>query len=383
MKVALVHDFLTQYGGAERVLEAFLEIFPDAPIYTLVYDPSKTGQYFSKYKIRTSFLQKMPFGIKQYKWYLTLMPEAIESFNLKEFDLVLSDASAYAKGVVTYQWQTHICYCHTPTRYLWSDRESYLKTAPIPKIIRPFMPPFLRALKKWDYKAAQRPNFYIANSCYVAERIKKYYNREADAIIFPPVETKKFKISKQIGDYYLFVGRLEPYKKAELAIETFNKLGLPLIIAGGGSKTAEIQKIASPNIKFVGKISDMELADLYSRALALIFPPEEDAGITPLEAMASGRPVIAYGKGGALESVRAGVTGEFFPEQTVAALAGVIKKFKPEKYNPAKIRAHAEKFDKEIFMKKVKEFIKNKLEARNPRLPAGRRNPKQIQISKF
>ncbi len=360
MKIALVHDFLTQYGGAERVLDAFLELFPNAPVYTLVYDKEKMSKFYGKYDIRPSFLQNLPGGIKKYKWYLTLMPKAIESFDLSGFDVVLSDSSAYAKGVITKKPTVHICYLHTPTRYLWSDSESYLKTAPIPFFIRPIIPQVIKYLRKWDIKASKRPDFYIANSNNINSRLKKYYQREADEIIWPPVDCEKFKPSSKIGDYFLVVSRIEPYKKVDLVIEAFNKLKLPLKIIGAGTNLQELKNKAAKNVEFIGRVSDSELVKYMSGAKALIFAQNEDAGITPLEAMAAGRPVIAYRAGGALEIIKPKVTGEFFDYQNTESIIKAVEKFDVSYYNQQIIRNYAENFSKEIFKQKIKKFIERK-----------------------
>lgn len=358
MKIALVHEFLTQYGGAERILNCFLEMWPRADVYTLVYNKDSVGEYFDNYNIKTSFIQKFPAPPPaRYKWWLALYPKAIESFDLSSYDLVISDSSAFSKGVITKKPTIHISYIHTPTRYLWSVTKEYLKEAPIPALIRPIMPPFIKALRNWDFKAAQRPDYIIANSQNVSTRIKKFYKRTADAVIWPFVDSKKFFISNQEKKYWLVAGRHEPYKKTQLVIQTANKLDLPLVVSGGGSKINKLKKIAGPKIKFTGRVNDEELARLYSNCIGFIFPPEEDAGMMPLEAMASGRPVIAYGRGGVLESVVAGIAGEFFYTQTEDDLAKVIKNFKISKYDPQKIRAHAKKFDKTIFQRKIGEFI--------------------------
>ncbi|MCL5795459.1 MAG: glycosyltransferase [Patescibacteria group bacterium] len=359
MKIALVHEFLTQYGGAERVLDAFLEIWPKATIHTLIYDKAKMGKYYDQYKIKTSFLQKFPAPPPaRYKWWLPLYPKAIESFDFSDYDLVFSDSSAFAKGVITKKPTKHICYMHTPTRYLWSVTKEYLRDAPIPSIVRPIMPPVINLLKKWDFKAAQRPEYLIANSKNVAERIKKFYHRSANEIIFPPVDTKKFTIKNIPRDYWLVVGRQEPYKCTDLAIAAANKLKFKLVVAGSGTKIEKFTKIAGPTVKFVGRVSDEKLAELYTGSIGLIFPPEEDAGITPLEAMASGRPVMAYNAGGARETVIPGLSGEFFDQQTVASLVAKIAKFDYNKYDPIKIRNHALSFDKEIFKDKIKTAVK-------------------------
>lgn len=360
LKVAVVAEELTQLGGAEKVLDAIMEIFPKAPIYTLVWDKAKTQHLYDKFDVRPSFIQKMPWGVKKYKWYLPFYPAAIEAFDLSEFDLVISSSSALIKGVKTNQNQIHICYCHTPTRWLWADMKEYLKTAPIPAVIRPFMPLIVKILRKWDLKASKRPDFFIANSNNIRGKIKKYYSRDA-VVIYPPVETDRFKISSSLGDYYLITGRIEPYKKVDLVVDAFNINGKKLKVVGSGTRKAEIMAKAKPNIEFLGRLSDQELADAYSNALAFIFPPEEDFGIVPVEAMAAGRPAVAYGKGGVLETVVPGVTGEFFNPQTPQALVKTLQKFNPQKYDPQTIRRHAQKFDKEVFKRELSEYINSKL----------------------
>ncbi|MEK7171021.1 MAG: glycosyltransferase [Patescibacteria group bacterium] len=359
MKIALVHDFFTQWGGGERVLKTFSEIWPEAPIYVIAKDQKLVDEFLPGRTVIASFLQNFPGVPKAFKYYLSFMPRAIESFDLSKFDVVLSDSSAYAKGAITSGKTKHICYLHTPTRYLTSDKEEYLADAPIPLplIGRPIVKMILRGLTKWDLAASKRPDYLIANSNYIAARTEKYYQRTPDQVIFPPVDTKQFQISKDIKDYWLVLGRNEPYKRTDIAILAANQLGLKLKVVGGGTKMSELKAIAGPTIEFTGRVSDDELADLYSHAMGLIFPPKEDAGITPLEAMASGRPVIAYGEGGALESVVAGVTGEFFAEQTVESLVAVLKNFDTTKYDPQKIRAHAMKFDAEEFKEKVKKIV--------------------------
>lgn len=358
LKVAIVAEELTQLGGAERVLDALLEIFPKAPIYTLVWNKEKTQHRYDKFDVRPSFIQKMPFAIKKYKWYLPLMPLAVESFNLKDFDLIISSSSALIKGVKTHKNQIHICYCHTPTRYLWGETEEYFKTAPIPAIAKPLMPLVVWFLRRWDIKASARPDFYIANARNIQAKIKKYYSRDSN-VIYPPVETDNFKINPKLGDYYLSLARLEPYKKADLIIEAFKNLDKKLIIVGTGTQKAELEKIAGPNITFAGRVSDKDLNKYYGECFAFIHPQEEDFGITVLEAAASGRPVIAYKKGGALETIIEGQTGEFFYPQTVEALKNTLGKFNPQKYDPQKIRAHAMKFSKNVFKTKIIEYIRN------------------------
>lgn len=369
MKVALVHDFFTQWGGGERVLKTFSEAFPDAPIYLIAYDKKLTDEFLPGKKIISSFMQKLPGASKAFKYYsilsyLPLIPKPIEQFDMSGFDVVLSDSSSYAKGVITKKPTRHVCYLHTPTRYLTSDADEYVANAPIPLplIGRPFVKMVLRIMKGWDLKASKRPDYLICNSEYIAERTREYYKRDPDLVLWPPVDTARFKISDKIGDYWLVLGRAEPYKKTDLAILAANALGLKLKIVGGGTKLNKLKELAGPTVEFLGRVSDDDLVDLYSHAIGLIFPPKEDAGMTPLEAMASGRPVVAYGEGGALESVVAGQTGEFFKEQTVESLIEVLRNFDVKKYDPQKIREHAKKFDAKIFKEKIKEVVKSQAE---------------------
>lgn len=359
LKVALVHDLFTQWGGGERVLKTFSEIFPDAPIYLIAYDKKLTDEFLPGKKIIASFMQNFPGMPKNFKYYFPFMPRAIESFDFSDYNVVLSDSSAYAKGVVTLPRTKHICYLHTPTRYLTSDKENYIETAPIPFPIigRPLVKALLRPIAKWDYEASKRPDYLICNSHYIAKRTEKYYGRKADSVIFPPVDMEEFNIAKQIADYWLVLGRAEPYKRTDLAIRAANKLGLKLKVVGGGTKVKELQQIAGPTVEFLGRVTDDKLSHLYSHAIGLIFPQLEDAGMTPLEAMASGRPVIAYGEGGALESVKAGLSGEFFMDQTTESLIAILKSFQLNKYNPHKIREHVSQFNKAKFKEKILKIV--------------------------
>jgi len=370
LKVALIVEELTQLGGAERVLDAFLEIFPQAPVYTLVWNRERTQHHYDQLDIKPSFIQKMPLATKRYKWYLPLMPWAVESFDLKNYSLVISITSALAKGVKTTNRQIHICYCNTPTRWLWTDSASYVRNAPIPFFIRPLMPAILWWLRRWDLKVAKRPDFMIANSKNVQKRIKKYYKRDS-TVIYPMVETTKFKPAGNFENYYLLVSRIEPYKKVDLVIKAFKGLKENLKIVGSGTKKEQMQMKATKNVEFLGRKSDEELAQLYAHAKAVIFPQEEDFGIVPIEAMAAGRPVIAYKKGGALETIIPGKTGEFFFPQTIKALRSLIQRFGPEKYNPAIIRKQAQKFDKTLFKRVVLEYIIDKLKVKAQKVKEG------------
>ena len=358
MKIALVHEFLNQLGGAERVLQNFLEIWPDATIHVLLYDPEKTHGEFEKFSKKISVLNTFP-GAKRFpKFLLPWMPRAIESFEFKDFDAVLSDSSSFAHAANAKN-KLHICYCHTPARFLWTESEAYLTAQQFHGIFKLIARLFLPGIRKWDRQTAARPNFYIANSRNVQQRIKKYFDRDS-TVIFPPADTDFFHPVAEKKDYYFMVSRLEPYKQTRLAVEAFNELGLPLKIAGAGSELATLKKIAKNNIEFLGRVADDELRVRYSEAKAFIFPAEEDAGITVVEAMACATPVIAYGAGGALESVKAGITGEFFSEQTAGAIVSAVKNFDPKKYDSQAIRTHAQQFDRKVFQKKIKEFVEEK-----------------------
>jgi len=358
MKVALAHDYLNQYGGAERVLEAFCQIFPKAPIYTLLYDKEKTGFAFDNKDIRTSFLQKIPLVKAHHRPFLMLMPLAIEQFDFSEYDLVLSDSASYAKGIITSPKTLHICYCHTPIRYAWDDSQKYIEEFGYSRIIKKVIPFFMSYIRIWDEKASDRVDHFISNSKFVSERIKKYYKRDSE-VIHPPVKANLFYLSKEIDNYFLLVGRFLPYKRFDLAIDAFNQLGLPLKIIGDGPDRKRLEKKAKGNIEFVGLVSDDKLRNYYSHCKAFIFPQEEDFGITAVEAMASGRPVIAYKGGGALEIIQEGITGLFFEKQTSDDLIKVLKNFNEADFNPEKIREKAMEFNEENFKKKIKEFIDN------------------------
>ena len=355
MKVALLHDYLNQAGGAERVLLALTKLYPEAPIYTLIHDSKRLSGFEDK-DIRTSFLQKMPWAGSKIRWYLPLMPVAVEQIDLSDYDVVISSSSALIKGVITHPHTLHICYCYTPTRYLWSDTHQYPKEIPEGKFVKHFLPWFLSRLRIWDHLAAQRVNHFIAQSHFIAQRIKNYYNRES-IVIYPPTDTENFYISKDLGNYYLLISRLKPYKKVDLAVNAFNKLNIPLKIIGVGDEANNLQKIAKSNIEFLGAVPETDKRKYLSQCLGLIHPQEEDYGLTPIEAMASGRPVIAFQGGGALETVIANKTGKFFSEQNWENLVDTVIKFKPHEYNPQEIKAHAEKFNTANFYTNMKNFV--------------------------
>ncbi len=367
MKVALVHDYLNQMGGAERVVMALHDIFPDAPIYTSIYDPERVDPAFQRMDIRTSFMQKLPLVTKHHQPYLPLYPFAMERLDLRGYDLVLSSSSAFAKGVITRPETMHICYCHTPMRWCWNYNE-YVEREHLGRMARSILPFFITGLRIWDQTSAMRVDHFIANSPIVAERIKKYYRRDA-VVIPPPVEAQRFPFDPTTmpEDYFLIVSRLVPYKRVDLAIQACNLLQLPLVIIGGGRDLESLQKMAGPTIRFLGHLSDAEVLHYYTHCRALLFPGEEDFGITPLEAQASGRPVIAYGAGGALASVIDGVTGRFFREQTVESLAAVLSTFNERMFQPESIRNHALEFDTPRFQRRILQFIEAKLQEGKPK----------------
>lgn len=358
MKVALVHDHLVaQLGGAERVLKIFHELFPEAPIFTLLYDKRRFDSFFPSAQIRTSFLQNFPFTLLKYQWLLPFMPTATEQYDLSDFDVVLSSSSAFSKGIITKSTTLHISYCHTPTRYLWTDTQSYVRELKIPRLIKRGLPFLLSRLRVWDRVAADRVDRFIANSKTVQERIKKYYRRKSD-IIYPPVETKKFFISDAPGDYFLAGGRLVSYKRFDIIVEAFNNVGLKVKIFGTGPEYKTLRNLAKKqNIEFVGQVTDEQRAQLYSKCLAFVNPQEEDFGITTIEAMASGRPVIALAAGGALETILDGITGTFFYDQDWPALADAIIRFHSQDYSSERIREYSMQFDVDQFKKQITEYI--------------------------
>ena len=357
MKLALVHDYLIQDGGAEKVVDVMHGLWPESPIYTLLFDQNKLPAFKGR-DIRTSFLEKLPLGKRKYQWYLPLMPTATEHYNLAGYDVVVSSTSAFAKGVITKDDALHICYCHTPTRYLWSDTHSYIEELRVPRIVKMLLPPLLSRLRVWDRQAADRVDIFVANSETVRRRIKKYYRRDAH-VIHPPVDTHRFAIDHGPKDYFLTGGRLVAYKRYDMVVEAANRTGIPLKIFGSGPVEKDLRRSAKKNIEFLGRVSDEEQARLYAGARAFIHPQEEDFGITPVESMATGRPVIAYRKGGAPETVVEGLSGEFFDEQSWEELADHMIRFDNSIYNPHDIKAHAEQFSRKRFEQQMRSFVED------------------------
>ncbi|MEA1936768.1 MAG: glycosyltransferase [Patescibacteria group bacterium] len=385
-KIALVHDFLTYFGGAERVLMSLHKLYPKAPIYTLLYDEKEMKRYFPKAKIRTSFLEKFPKFIKRRKKYLLpFLPTAAETFDLREFDLVISSSSSFTKGIITKPKTTHICYCHTPTRFLWDWHYNYLQENKVGKVKKIFLMPLLHYLRMWDKTASERVDYFIANSKNTAKRIKKFYNKESK-VIYPPVNmhwfhnpngtkrseavepvaqkssTELSPLWNQRNNYFLIISRLTSYKKIDIAIEAFNKLELPLIIIGVGGDRKRLEKMAEKNIKFLGFQPEEKIAEYYQNCQAFIFPGEDDFGIAPVEAMSFGKPVLAYRKGGALETIIEGETGEFFDDPIPEILADGIRRIKNnyDSYDPEKIKEQAKKFSEEKFGREMKKFMEEK-----------------------
>ncbi|NJN16209.1 MAG: glycosyltransferase family 4 protein [Oscillochloris sp.] len=354
MRVAIIHDYLNQYGGAERVLEALHRLYPDAPIYTSIYDPDAMPAHMRQWDVRTSFMQQLPGWRRHFRRYFLLYPSAFESFDLGDYDLLISSSSAYAKGVIPRPGALHICYCHTPMRFAWRTND-YVERERISGLQGAILPLLLTYVRLWDAISADRVDQFVCNSHEVAGRIARFYRRDA-VVIPPPVELPPYA-PQSPASFYLAGGRLIPYKRIELAVEAFTHLGLPLKIFGDGRDRARLEQIAGPNIEFLGWVDETTRRDLFARCCAFLFPGEEDFGITPLEAMAAGRPVIAYAAGGALETVLDGVTGRFFAAPNAADLAVAVARSRGDTYDPDAIRRHAEQFGVEVFLERMRALI--------------------------
>jgi glycosyltransferase involved in cell wall biosynthesis len=366
VKVALVCSWLNQYGGAERVLEVLHDMYPNAPIYTSMYEPKAMPAFYRSWDIRTSFMQRLPLVKQKHQAFVSLYPYAFEQFDLTEYDVVISNSSAFAHGVITRPETCHVCYCLTPARFIWNYHE-YVKREHLSRIVRTVVPMALTSLRTWDAQAADRVDYFVAISRAVADRINKYYRRDSE-IIYPPVDTTMYTPSEEVEDYFLIVSRLIPYKRIDLAVRAFNELGLPLKIVGGGRDAEALQRIAKPNVQFLGRVPDDEVKRLYARCRAFIFPGEEDFGLTPLEAQAAGRPAIAYAGGGALDTIIEGETGAFFREPTAKSLAETVRNFDHTKFDSVRIRQHALKFDTEVFKKQLAEFVERSAAEHRQRL---------------
>ena len=357
MRIAIVADWLPVYGGAEHVISEFHHLWPDAPIFTTVACRSRLSA-LKDAEINTGPLQKIYSLIKNHRILLPLMPRAIENIDLRGYDVILSSSHAIGKGIVPPSSAVHICYCHTPMRYAWEMEEEYLSDFRVPKKIRKIIRKKLSSKRRWDLTTSKRVDMFIANSSTTQERISRIYNRES-IVLLPPVDIRFFdhSLPTKRDDYMLAIGRMVPYKRFDLLINAANERGLKLLIAGKGQEESRLKKLAGPTVKFLGFVPDDKLSDLYSNAAAVIFPQLEDAGVVPLEAQACGTPVIAYGKGGVLDTVKDGQTGVLFQEQTTSSLLDAIDRFNSIKFDSEVIRNHAKQFSSEAFKNKIEEII--------------------------
>ncbi len=361
MKVALVNDWLTSFGGELKVLLAIADVYPEAPIYTSVFDAKKLSVLAAR-DIRTTYLQKLPLATKIHKMMPMLRPKAFENIDLSEYDVVISSSHAEAKGVITKPNTVHICYCHTPTRYYWSDYHEYrqrMEFGILNPVAKFMMPRAIHKLRMWDYLAAQRVDHFIANSHFVASRIQKYYRREAH-VIYPPIDTEAhiYDPTIQREDFYFAMSRLIPYKKMDILVEAANQAKVKLKIAGVGPELKRLKQLAGPTVEILGFVTDQEKIALMQKAKAFLFAAEEDFGIVPVEAMACGCPVIAYGQGGAAESITSD-TGVLVAKQTADAFAAELRQMENRSFDHQAIRQHAEKFSLRRFQEELRTFVQN------------------------
>lgn len=358
LKIAIVCDWLTTSGGAEKIVHSLHKIFPEAPIYTTLFDKHRLPM-FANAKIETSYLQKIPIAKKKHQLFLPFMPRIFENFDLNDFDIVISSSHSCAKGIITKPSTLHISYCHSPMRYAWENNINYINEYQVNPIFKKLAHVIIHKLRLWDRLSADRVDYFITNSNYIRRRVNKFYRRTS-SVINPFVDDKFFSSNETQGDYYLAVGRLTPYKKFDLIIDTFNKIGKPLKIVGTGVSKRKFMAKSKPNIEFLGYVEDQQLQNLYASAKALIFPQVEDFGIIPLEAMAAGTPVIAFSKGGALETVVDKKTGLFFEEQTIDSLSKALSRFENHTFDKKIIQEHASKFSEQIFQDKIIDYIGKK-----------------------
>ena len=354
MRLALVHDWLNQIGGAEDVLETLVAMFPRAPLYTSMYWRDGMPPAYRTWDIHTTWMDRLPGIYRHHQPYLPLYPLAFARLNLSGYDVVLSIKSGFCHGVKT-GTAVHVCYCLAPTRYVW-DLPGYAAREALSPVIRAALRPGIALLRRWDYRAAQRIDHFIAISREIQARIRRCYGRDS-AIIYPPVHTARFQPSPVHEDYYLIVSRLVPYKRIDLAIRAFNTLGLPLVVAGDGRDRAALEALGGPTVTFLGRVPDQDLPDLFARCRAYVLPGVEDFSIAPVQAQAAGRPVLACAAGGALDTVAEGKTGAFFHEPAPEALAAAVRAFDPDAIDPRACRANAERFDVGVFRERLGRFI--------------------------
>ncbi len=364
VRVALVHYWLVGMRGGEKVLEALGELYPDADIYTHAYAPDKISESLRRHTIRTTFVGRLPRATRAYQSYLPLMPLALEQLDLRAYDLVISSESGPAKGVLTSPEALHVCYCHSPMRYAWDLYHDYAREAgPLKRLV---MPALMHYLRLWDHAGAARVDHFVANSHHVARRIRRHYGRDAQ-VVYPPVDTAAFPVGHARQDYYLFVGQLVPYKRADLAIEALGSLGRRLVVIGAGEQAAALRRAAGPHVELLGWQPASVLAEHYARCKALVFPGHEDFGMVPVEAMAAGAPVIAYGRGGALETVVDDETGILFHEQSAASLRDAVLRFeaRPGGFSPEVMARHAARFGRERFSTEMRQLVDRLLATRH------------------
>ncbi|MDR0441853.1 MAG: glycosyltransferase [Treponema sp.] len=363
MKTAIVHYWLVNMRGGEKMLEALLEMFPDADIFTHVYNPKAVSPLIKSKQVFTSRINRLPFAKKLYQVYMPLMPAALMDFNLQSYDLVISSEAGPAKGVVPNPNAYHICYCHSPMRYLWDMYHDYLKTAN--PAVRLFMKKLIPSLRVWDVTSANLVDRFITNSQYVAKRIQRIYNRSADVVYGPAAIERFLEIERKPSDYYLFFGQITGYKRADIAIEACVKSGRKLVVAGGGARKKDVKKYKKTGLVwFTGRVSDEQGAHLFAEARALLYPGIEDLGLVPIEAQAAGCPVIAYRDGGALETVKENVTGLFFNEQTPESLIAAMEFFEQKEAifnNREKYSSHVAQFSKAAFLERVSKIIEERV----------------------
>jgi glycosyltransferase involved in cell wall biosynthesis len=363
MKVAIIHYWFVGMRGGEKVIEALCEMYPQADIFTHVYVPEMVSDRIRQHRVIPTFINALPRAAKMYKTYLPLMPLALEQLDLRGYDLIISSESGPSKGIIPPADALHVCYCHTPMRYIWNMYHDYRSGAG--RLTRLLMPPLSHYLRMWDVTSAARVDSFVANSTTVARRIHRYYGADA-TVIHPPVDTSAFAIAApaELGDYYLMAGELVSYKRPELAVRAFNDMKLKLVVIGGGEMLDELRRIAGPTVTIMGSQPFDVLKQHYARCRALIFPGEEDFGMVPVEAMASGRPVIAFGRGGATETVAEGISGIFFTEQTAEAISAAVRRLAALEIDSSKIAAHASQFGREQFLRKMRTHIDELMAAR-------------------
>lgn len=363
MKVAIVHDWLDTTGGAEKVLASLINLYPDADIFSLVdyFSDVNRTEYLKGKHATTSFIQKFPFSRKKFRNYLPFFPLAIEQFDLSGYDLVLSSSHAVAKGVLTGPHQLHVCYQYSPIRYAWDMYHTYFEEHKISGLKALVLKFVLHRIRIWDVVSSNRVDHFVAISTLIRKRIRKFYRRDSE-VIFPPVDTERFVYCGEKEAFYLTASRLVPYKKVKLIVEAFNKNGKRLVVAGNGPQYEELRRLAAPNVEILGFCEDKTLVALMQKAKAFIYAAYEDFGIVPVEAMACGTPVIAYGKGGVLDTVIEGKAGLFFKEQSQESLNGVVETFEQMVFDYAAIAEHAKRFDTSVFEERMKNFIDEKMQ---------------------